>query len=144
MTSVGAVTRQIAALELSKQPSSTRSFHPKNPSQSNNVSKLLSKFAAPNPFPNTKPPHPLSSLRDPTPSNSKKGIFAQKSIDIGSYDGGLEIEDAKRGELVYGEAAEELALDSSVSRYVSSRGVSVSSRLFLQKVSNTGMASQRL
>lgn len=127
MTSVGAVTRQIAALEISKQntsstSSSTRSFHPKIASQSN-VSKLLSKFAAPNPFSHTKPPHPPSSLRDPTPSNSKNGVSAQKSIDIGSYDGGLEIEDAKRGEPVYGEAAEELALDSSVSRYVTCWGV---------------------
>lgn len=40
----------------------------------------------------------------------------QPSIDIGQYDGGLEIENEKRGERVYGEAAEELALDSSTSR----------------------------
>ena len=38
-------------------------------------------------------------------------------MDIGQYDGGLEIENEKRGERVYGEAAEDLALDSSISRY---------------------------
>lgn len=103
MTSVGAVTRQIAALELSKQgppSSSSRSLHNKQPGQPN-VAKLLSKFAAPNPFPNAKPAHP-----------------ATQPMDIGRYDGGLEIDDEKRGEVVYGEAAEELALDSSVSRCV--------------------------
>ncbi|TFK39074.1 kinase-like protein [Crucibulum laeve] len=126
MTSVGAVTRQIAALEISnKKPATasssttTRPGHTKQSSQSN-VSKLLTKFAAPNPFPNqpsTKPTQPSSlrnpaqTSRQPSPTNA-----TQQTIDIGSYDGGLEIDNEKRGERVYGEAAEELALDSSVSR----------------------------
>ena len=42
----------------------------------------------------------------------------QLNIDIGSYDGGFELENEKRGTKVYGEAAEELALDSSLSRQV--------------------------
>lgn len=37
----------------------------------------------------------------------------QKPLDIGQYDGGFEIENEKRGHKVYGEAAEDLALDSS-------------------------------
>ncbi|TFK73195.1 kinase-like protein [Pluteus cervinus] len=139
MTSVGAVTRQIAALEItgnkpttsssssSKTTSaSSRSLHTKQPSQ-NNVSKLLTKFAAPNPY-TTKPAQP-SSLRNPTYGHSKQpstsdtttpatkpARTAQPSVDIGRYDGGLEEENEKRGERVYGEAAEQLALDSSVSR----------------------------
>ncbi|KAG5637980.1 Serine/threonine-protein kinase ark1 [Sphagnurus paluster] len=97
-----------------------RSLHAKQPSQSN-VSKLLTKFAAPNPFP-TKPGHPPSSLlnpnqtsRQPSPTNASNAL-KEKGIDIGKYDGGLEIDDEKRGQLIYGEAAEDLALDSSVSR----------------------------
>ncbi|KAF8895117.1 kinase-like protein [Infundibulicybe gibba] len=112
MASVNSVTRQIASLEInSKKPGTTRPLHAKQPSQTN-VSKLLTKFAAPNPFPSTsslsKPAH-SSSLRNPAGAT-------QPSIDIGSYDGGLETENEKRGEKVFGEAAEALALDSSVSR----------------------------
>ena len=40
------------------------------------------------------------------------------AMQLGAYDGGLELENASRGEIVYGEAAEELALDSSISRLV--------------------------
>ena len=38
------------------------------------------------------------------------------TIDIGHYDGGLELDNESRGEKVHGEAAETLALDSSVSQ----------------------------
>ncbi|KXN83124.1 Serine/threonine-protein kinase ark1 [Leucoagaricus sp. SymC.cos] len=132
MASVGSVTRQIAALEISSKKgnasssSSIKSMHTKQPSQTN-VGKLLTKFAAPN-LPsssNIKPSHP-SSLRQPTStmnsnkplatSHSSKNLKQQPSIDIGQYDGGLEIENEKRGERVFGEAAEELALDSSTSK----------------------------
>lgn len=138
MASVGSVTRQIAALEISNKKNTTSSSstfkpaHTKQPSQPN-VSKLLTKFAAPNPLQpshaNSKPLYP-SSLRNPaigTTSSSKatsntttaSGSHKQQpSIDIGHYDGGLEIENEKRGERVYGQAAEELALDSSTSRCV--------------------------
>ena len=125
MASVGSVTRQIAALEISNKktaPSSSsnasgRPLLTKQSSQTS-VSKLLTKFAAPNPFPNasTKPAQP-SSLRNPTQASKQTGLNStQAQIDIGRYDGGLEIDNEKRGEEVFGEAAEELALDSSVSR----------------------------
>jgi aurora kinase len=57
-----------------------------------------------------------NTMTNPPPPG--KGAI-QPGIDIGRYDGGFEIDDEKRGEKVYGEAAEDLALDSSVSRYVS-------------------------
>jgi len=133
MASVGSVTRQISALEISSKKgnssssSSLKSSLSKQPSQAN-VSKLLTKFAAPA-FPasshgSSKPLYP-SSLRNPTPGTTSSSKTAsttltqskQQPIDIGQYDGGLEIENEKRGERVYGEAAEELALDSSISRY---------------------------
>ncbi|PFH53350.1 hypothetical protein AMATHDRAFT_73526 [Amanita thiersii Skay4041] len=126
MTSVGTVTRQIAALGITgkKEASSSSSTsnstqrHMKQPSQTN-VAKLLTKYAAPNPYAN-RPTHP-SSLRNPinTSSTAKPaGTVSQMkqlqpAIDIGQYDGGLEIENEKRGQKVYGEAAEDLALDSS-------------------------------
>jgi aurora kinase len=111
MASVSAVTRQIAALEIAgkKQPASKS----KQPSQ--NVSKLLTKFAAPNPFPNSKPTQP-SSLRNQTCKQTT--LATQTVMDIGRYDGGFEIDNEKRGEKVFGEAAEDLALDSSVSQFV--------------------------
>jgi hypothetical protein len=45
-------------------------------------------------------------------------LLSMEAIQLGAYDGGLELENASRGEIVYGEAAEELALDSSISRLV--------------------------
>jgi hypothetical protein len=137
MTTIGAVTRQIAALEISNKQnkpatatggSSLRTAHSKQASQEK-VTKLLTKFSAPNPFSSSKPAQG-SSLRHPTnatnqhaassSASSSKSNLATKStapapLDIGTYDGGLETENEKRGEKVYGEAAEELALDSSVS-----------------------------
>jgi aurora kinase len=139
--SVLSVAQQLAALDISKKlptatsSSSTRPVHAKQPSQTN-VTKLLSKFAAPNPFPASKTNISVSSLRHPvttttttttsdtqthrTPTSPSAGKGAtQTGIDIGRYDGGFEIDNEKRGEKVYGEAAEDLALDSSISRYVS-------------------------
>jgi len=137
MTSIGVVTQQIAALEISGKKttasstsSTARPLHSKQPSQ-NNVTKLLTKFAAPNPFANsvTKTVQP-SSLRHPISTISRQpkapaiGVgAAHLPIDIGRYDGGLEIDNEKRGEKVFGEAAEDLALDSSVSRW----GISIAS-----------------
>jgi hypothetical protein len=137
MASIGSVTRQIASLEISNKKitnsssssSLKSSAHAKNPTQSN-VSKLLSKFAAPNPLhpsSNTNKPLHSSSLRYPTSTNKTTTTHSstvsrgdrlkkQASIDIGQYDGGLELENEKRGERVFGEAAEELALDSSHSK----------------------------
>ena len=45
-------------------------------------------------------------------------LRSMEAVQLGAYDGGLELENASRGEIVYGEAAEELALDSSISRLV--------------------------
>jgi hypothetical protein len=130
MATIGAVTRQIAALEISsKQNGATkqsRLLHQKTGSQSN-VSKLLTKFAAPHPFPDAKvkasnrtlPPKPASSAaKQPAPASQKPPSkpTADRELDIGKYDGGFEIENEKRGEAVDGEAAQELALDSSVSK----------------------------
>lgn len=133
MATIGAVTRQIAALEISaKQNGATkqsRPLHQKTGSQSN-VSKLLTKFAAPHPFPDAKakasvrtvPPKSASSThsttKQPAPASQKPPSkpTADRELDIGKYDGGFEIENEKRGEAVDGEAAQELALDSSVSK----------------------------
>lgn len=130
MTSVGSVTRQIAALEISSKPNTTRNAPPplqKKPSQNTgNVSRLLTKFAAPNPFTATHSKTASTSSiptkqisRPPSPAKPAPSGQAPKqpSIDIGKYDGGFELENETRGEKVFGEAAEELALDSSVSRY---------------------------
>ncbi len=137
MASIGSLTRQISALEITNKKTTTAQGSNSNnrllkqPSQQN-VSKLLTKYAAPNPFANaSNKPINSSSLRNPTPTtlpstNSSSSSIekiakhrhgADPSIDIGKYDGGLEIDNEKRGEKVYGKAAEELALDSSVSEY---------------------------
>ncbi|KAI0316663.1 kinase-like protein [Amylostereum chailletii] len=132
MTSVGAVTRQIAALEISSKQNtgtskSSKPTHQKSSSQTN-VSKLLSKFAAPHPFPESKSTSSLKtqSTKAATSTSSLSKLAsgskptskaaAQSDLDIGHYDGGFELENEKRGEAVHGEAAEQLALDSSVLR----------------------------
>ncbi|KAJ3790172.1 kinase-like protein [Lentinula aff. detonsa] len=122
MATVGSVTRQIAALELSnKKPGTTTTsarptLHSKQSSQTN-VAKLLTKYAAPNP-PNasvfstklTKSATAIAIL----PSKARThNVSEAPTLDIGNYDGGLELENEKRGEKVSGDAAQELALDSS-------------------------------
>ena len=141
MASVGSVTRQIAALEISaKQNGATKPTRPlqKTTSQTS-VSKLLTKFAAPHPFPDPKlrpsakpkPGNATQSTTKQSASTSQKTAapfstqkpLTEAELDIGKYDGGFEIENEKRGEAVQGEAARELALDSSVSRYCGFRPV---------------------
>lgn len=170
MTSVGSVARQLAALEISSKPNTTRStasttatattaHHQKHPSHSqsaSNVSKLLNKYAAPHPFPSstsiaktassTSLASKQASSRPPSPP---KTSAQSGGIDIGRYDGGFEIDNESRGEKVYGAAAEELALDSSVSRYVVCTPKPVllidqrmTQRIF-QSSSNARMASDR-
>jgi aurora kinase, other len=85
-------------------------------SRQNSVSELLTKYAKPHPLfapststnrVNTQPPTGL-----PPPSNEAN--VAANTLDIGRYDGGFEAESAEgRGQAVFGEAAKELALDSS-------------------------------
>ncbi|GBE85210.1 Serine/threonine-protein kinase ark1 [Sparassis crispa] len=117
MTSVGSVTRQIAALEISSKQNVGRPTHQKKPSQ-NNVSKLLTKFASPHPFSaqpvltKTTSSTSLANKQSRPPSPVKPP--AKPALDIGKYDGGFEIDNESRGERVYGEAARQLALDSSV------------------------------
>ncbi|KAI9064624.1 kinase-like protein [Trametes sanguinea] len=129
MASVGQITRQISALEISSKANTTRpattsttSQHQKKPSQTN-VSKLLSKYAAPNPFPSSTSLQKTASTqslaksaeasRPPSPTRQPTQP-KQPAFDIGRYDGGFEIENETRGEKVTGQAAEDLALDSSV------------------------------
>jgi hypothetical protein len=52
----------------------------------------------------------LAISKKPTTAASKP------PVDIGKYDGGLELDNESRGERVFGQAAEELALNSSLSR----------------------------
>ncbi|KAF9265291.1 kinase-like protein [Marasmius fiardii PR-910] len=129
MATIGSVTRQIAALELNKKPTSSARppLHTKQPSQTN-VAKLLTKYAAPLPpssNQNTlvKPQKPIHKTQSSATSNSKIPASSspapeatQPGIDIGKYDGGLEIDDEERGGKISGEAATELALDSSSAR----------------------------
>ena len=87
MTSIDSVTRQLSSLDIAK-PST----------------KLLTKYAAPNPFSKQK--------QKPLPSN------LSTLLDIGKYDGGLERDLKSRQPLqINEEAADDLALDSSVSKY---------------------------
>jgi hypothetical protein len=52
------------------------------------------------------------------PSPTKSVVTLPLGSDIGSYDGGFEDENQRRGESITGEAADLLRLDSSVSGYV--------------------------
>lgn len=54
-----------------------------------------------------------SSTVTPT---TEAGENPMSAIELGDYDGGLEAENLVRGEVVYGEAANSLALNSSQSR----------------------------
>lgn len=134
MATIGSVTRQIAALELSNnKPGKTTTnarppFHSKQSSQTN-VAKLLTKYAAPNPAHapelSTKLTKGTTRTAIPPPATKTKttgtithtgntpAATVSMSFDIGNYDGGLELENEKRGEKIFGEAAQELALDSS-------------------------------
>ena len=142
MATIGAVTRQIAALEISSKKPATASSsssanpvrpgHSKQPSQEK-VTKLLSKFAAPVNPNGTSKLAPSSSLRkqmneanqthasEAAPHKKASPAPPEKPIDIGKYDGGLEKENEERGEQVYGDAAKQLALDSSVAKCVSNQ-----------------------
>ena len=162
MASVGSVTRQIAALEISaKQNGATkppRPLHQKTASQTS-VSKLLTKFAAPHPFPDPK----LKPLAKPKPGNTTQSTAKQPAstshktrapstqkplteaeLDIGKYDGGFEIENEKRGEAVQGEAARELALDSSVSRFVARYFLSSSNSILTERAPHENGTSPTL
>ena len=112
-------------------------------SRQNSVSKLLTKYAKPHPFqpaPSSqsnavrmalasqaqahqsgRPFAPSTAANQPhvppingPPSPSKEAKVAAGTFDIGRYDGGFETETEEgRGQVVFGEAAKDLALDSS-------------------------------
>jgi hypothetical protein len=171
MTTVASIARQLTNLDLNatktnpqsqhhqQQPNRTQTALAKHPTQPN-VTKLLTKYAAPHPFNgnpssnkpvftakpvannklaatnkppvHTKPTHATATNNHGTTKSLKPSILkpapapvftkplsVKPPIDIGKYDGGFEIDDEKRGEKVYGEAAEDLALDSSMHEYAS-------------------------
>ncbi|KAH9017151.1 kinase-like domain-containing protein, partial [Lactarius pseudohatsudake] len=98
MASIGSVTRQIAALEISaKQNGATK---PTRHSQDGRATQSSTKQSA------STPQKPMATQKPLT----------EAELNIGKYDGGFEIENEKCGEAIQGEAARELALDSSVSR----------------------------
>ena len=129
MGSVDTVTQKLAAMKLAHKGSTptlaSSSSHPtirQVKQVQPGVAKLLTKFAAPNPFQDAsnKPLHKAASSVDLTANPKaavKSPLGAQPSFDIGAYDGGLEQDE--RGSQVFGAAAEELALDSSTAQYVS-------------------------
>lgn len=132
--SVASLTRQISELDISskldkpaRQLGGT-SLH-KSASQTQ-MSKLLTKYAAPHPHTQNSSATTMSKLAamasqsqlskqetSTGPPSPGRGATKQ-GIDIGHYDGGLELDNEKRGSQVFGEAAEDLALDSSLSKYV--------------------------
>lgn len=134
MATVSSITRQISTLDISSKKGLSSSTtakpagHVKQPSQPN-VAKLLTKFAAPNapqqpsklkpmtsqtslrnltnkPIPATTTTKSADSSTTPSPAAS----LSAKPIDIGTYDGGLEVDDGKPAP---GDEAKGLALDSS-------------------------------
>ncbi|KAF7319781.1 Kinase-like protein [Mycena kentingensis (nom. inval.)] len=98
--SVASLTRQIETMKLD---GSKRPLHTKQPSQQN-VTRLLNKFAAPN------------LPKKPAAAATKPAVAPSTGPDIGSYDGGLEADNVRRGSAVTGPEAEDLALDSSLAR----------------------------
>lgn len=134
MASVASLTRQLSGLELSNKPSSTaRPTHSKQPSGSGQkVAGLRSKFSAPSAPGSAQSKSKLTSsaLRNQTNINTEKPQpepqqkaqekppSPSSQINIGDYDGGLELDNEKKDEDITGDAAEELALDSSTARYV--------------------------
>ena len=125
MATVSSVTRQLSSLDISTKKGFPSS-HVKQSSQPN-VAKLLTKFAAPNIPTNiaTQPKLKLvssqSSLRNPIVTTVKNVDLpspeedAPKTVDIGTYDGGLEADDQPE---IVDDSAKNLALDSSTSTSV--------------------------
>ncbi|KAJ3990484.1 other/AUR protein kinase [Lentinula detonsa] len=117
MASVSTLTQQLSTLDISKK---------QEPSAE--LSKLLTKYGAPNPPTKHKPSASTSTLRTKASVSSLKtvasqpslkpktkhtkasSVDAQKTIDIGRYDGGLEADNAAH---VSVDEAPDLALDSS-------------------------------
>ncbi|KZS93722.1 kinase-like protein [Sistotremastrum niveocremeum HHB9708] len=140
-TQVAGLTKAVHDLSITdngtKQPKERSNIRPthKPTSSTSSITKLLSKHAAPHPFSASAGsgttagnrialgPHASStnllkkssqiSLKSQIPSPVKVVKKTTPLVDIGKYDGGLEADNVERGEKVYGDAAKELALDSS-------------------------------
>lgn len=138
-SSLSSIVRGVGAMDISQddvKPNVSKSFVPNHKStrsqngqttisRQNSVSKLLTKYAKPHPFqpaPSSQSNAVRLALASQAqaqqlawpPSPSKEAKAAANTLDIGRYDGGFEAETAEgRGQVVYGEAAKELALDSS-------------------------------
>ena len=139
------LTKAVSELEINERDSDgdkpQRPTH-KHQHSSGSMAKLLTKYAAPVPTQHSqgtnaalrmalttqptnythvpkgiRPVSSTSNLKSQIPSPKKPTTATKHSqIDIGKYDGGLELENDKRGSAVSGEAALQLALDSSVGR----------------------------
>ncbi|GJJ15530.1 Serine/threonine-protein kinase ark1 [Clathrus columnatus] len=138
-TALASIVRGVASMDISQDDIKPKPFIPTHKptnsqgsgSTSHNrqasVSKLLTKYAKPNPF-QPAPSNQSNAVRLALASNTHQTqqtappspvkvtvtkLFGDE-IDIGKYDGGFEAESAEgRGEFVHGEAAKALALDSS-------------------------------
>ncbi|KAJ3855176.1 kinase-like protein [Lentinula lateritia] len=97
MASVSTLTQQLSSLDI------TRKQEP-----AADISKLLTKYAAPNPPTKLKPSTSSSNLRNKASTGSVDG---SKMTDIGRYDGGLEADNVAH---VSVDEAPDLALDSNL------------------------------
>lgn len=139
---VSKLARAVSELELNDRRDDEES-KPQRPSHKHHESmaKLLTKYAAPvtttsqatnsafrmalatqptnfTHVPKTvKPISSSSNLKSQIPSPKKPTTVPKSSqLDIGRYDGGLDLENDRRGSTVSGEAAQQLALDSSIGK----------------------------
>ena len=148
-SSFSSIVRGVAAMDVSQddvKPKATKAFVPSHKSthspngqttisRQNSMTKLRTKYAKPHPFQLASSSQSnavrlalesQAQAQQPAcpPSPSKEAKAAANTFDIGSYDGWFEAETTEgRGQVVYGESAKELALDSShasVSIYSSS------------------------
>lgn len=131
MSNLDSLTDKLSSLTIDSNHATTSSKIPSKYQKSATTSRLLAEIASKsaavkssdqqqgNAGPSTS--SSTATIRpEPTKQDSMKSAPSQdrgapeKLTDIGTYDGGFESD--TRGEEVTGEAAEELALDSSTSR----------------------------
>lgn len=140
------LTKAVSELELNDGDENQQPRRPTHNKQysTGQMAKLLTKFAAPVPTQQSqatvtnaavrmalttqptnfthvpkgvRPVSSASNLRTQIPSPKKPTTVNKLThLDIGKYDGGLELENESRGSAVSGEAAQQLALDSSIGR----------------------------
>ena len=141
-SSLTSIVRGVAGMDISQGDIKPMPFIPSHKSthsqssqrtisRQNSVSKLLTKYAKPHPFqpaPSSQSSVVRMAIASQGPAHqsqiqpstgrslpSKEAKAPANTLDIGQYDGGFEAETAEgRGQAVFGEAAKELALDSSL------------------------------